>query len=124
MEQCTTSTNLAHEYSLQDENLSHQRDCYYLYLIKLDRPLGGRKHQARYYLGVTHDLEQRLMEHRAGCGAKMLGYASRKGIGFEICAVWSFDSPHAAYQAEQYAKRSVKNHQLLMNASFGFPVFE
>lgn len=60
-----------------------------VYLIKLASPLGNEKHQARYYLGwCAGDVQERLKEHRAGSGARMLAHAVARGIAFDVVRTW------------------------------------
>lgn len=60
-----------------------------IYLIHLDTPL----HHAQHYLGFTDGLNPaaRLLQHRAGEGAKMLAACNRKGITYNVVATWPGD---------------------------------
>lgn len=55
-----------------------------VYLIHFARPI----HHAQHYLGWTHDLAQRLRQHRAGVGAALTRAAVERGIEFEVVRVW------------------------------------
>lgn len=60
-----------------------------IYVLQLDRPLGNPNNprgQASFYVGYCEDdrLYDRINEHRAGRGAKMLRAATRKGITFGV----------------------------------------
>lgn len=62
------------------------QNCGYVYMVKLDQPMGGDKHKAQYYIGWTLDTAQRLADHKAGRGSAMLRAAAQRGIPFEIVA--------------------------------------
>lgn len=83
-----------------------------LYLIALERPLGNERHQARFYLGYCGEdrVLQRLEEHRAGKGAKMLRAANQRGIGYQIVMTW----PGSTRKLERKLKNH-KNHKRLVN---------
>lgn len=85
----------------------------FVYLIKLDRPLGTPKHCARYYLGSTSDLNRRMQQHRAGRGAAMLRAANEKGIPYRVCRLWSVPTLAEARLLELKLKAR-KNHALLL----------
>jgi predicted GIY-YIG superfamily endonuclease len=55
-----------------------------VYLIHFDKAF---KH-ARHYLGKTADLRQRLADHRAGKGARLLAVLKQKGIGWRVVRTW------------------------------------
>lgn len=66
----------------------------WVYLIELDRAIGDTERRgcsARFYLGWTADLDpfERLAEHRAGQGSKMLAYCNRIGVGYQMIACWN-----------------------------------
>lgn len=88
---------------------------YYAYLIRLSKPLGSERHQARYYLGISNDWIERFQQHCTGQGAKMLAYARRHAIGLRIIRVWRFPDYATARQFEVWAKRSVKSHRKLLD---------
>lgn len=56
-----------------------------VYLLHFDQPY---KH-ARHYLGWTSDLDQRLADHAAGTGARLLAVLKAHGIGFQLARTWS-----------------------------------
>lgn len=67
-----------------------------IYIIELDRPIGNpakRHGTAKYYIGYCDDgrLLDRLNQHNAGQGAKMLAAAKRQGIGFGVVATFPGD---------------------------------
>jgi putative endonuclease len=92
---------------------------HYAYLIELAKPLGNDTHSARYYLGITDNLEARLKLHRSGQGSKFLAAATAKGIDFEIVRSWVFSDKATAKLFEQKAKRSLKNHSRLLGGRYG-----
>lgn len=53
-----------------------------IYIIHFDRPLS----HARHYVGYCDDnrLPERLEEHRAGMGARILTECNRQGIGYQV----------------------------------------
>lgn len=55
----------------------------YLYLLHFSRPFG----HARHYLGLTHDLSDRLHDHVRGQGARLLEVVAGAGIEWELVAV-------------------------------------
>jgi predicted GIY-YIG superfamily endonuclease len=55
-----------------------------VYLIHLDPPY---KH-ARHYTGWTANLDQRLAEHRAGIGARLLDVAQKAGGSWHLVRTW------------------------------------
>jgi predicted GIY-YIG superfamily endonuclease len=69
-----------------------------VYLIHFSKPL---KH-ARHYLGKTADLRQRLKDHKAGCGARLLAACNRKGIKWRVVRVWR--------GADKKLERRLKGH--------------
>ena len=54
-----------------------------IYLIHFDTPLA----HARHYLGSTHDLDQRLADHRAG--ARLMAVVCERGIAWQLARTWS-----------------------------------
>lgn len=68
-----------------------------IYLLHFDRPY---KH-AKHYLGWTNNLEQRLTDHRAGTGARLMAVLAREGIGFTLARIWQ--------PADRRRERQIKN---------------
>jgi len=99
-------------------NQNYQPQIWFAYLVELKKPLGGLKHKASYYLGITCDPIRRLNQHANGQGAKMLRAAAEKGIEMWITHVWQFQCYWDALYFEFYAKYKVKNHQRLMGRSW------
>jgi predicted GIY-YIG superfamily endonuclease len=58
-----------------------------IYLLHFARPY----RHARHYLGFAEDLEQRLAQHRAGRGARLVQVVLGAGIGFEVARTWKGD---------------------------------
>lgn len=90
------------------------RNCWFVYLIKLDRPLGTDKHQARYYLGSTNNLKRRMHEHRSSIGAAMLRAANERGIGYEIIK-WVWVEDQTVARLLECRLKAMKNHALLVD---------
>lgn len=55
-----------------------------VYLIHFDQPY---KH-ARHYCGWTTDLEDRISEHRANRGSKLISVVNAAGITWHVARVW------------------------------------
>jgi predicted GIY-YIG superfamily endonuclease len=58
-----------------------------VYLIHFERRL---KH-AGHYLGFCHDIAQRLGQHRAGSGARLLEVIGQAGIEWKLVRTWQGD---------------------------------
>lgn len=58
-----------------------------IYLLHFSQPY----HHAKHYCGWTHNgkLAERLDDHRAGRGAKLMAVISEAGIDFEVAATWA-----------------------------------
>jgi hypothetical protein len=64
-----------------------------VYLVCMSRPVCAHR-PARHYLGWTHAgraPEDRLAEHRAGRGARILAAAAARGIGLAVVRTWDGD---------------------------------
>lgn len=60
----------------------------WIYTLHLDRPLGTTgRNSATHYTGWTTDLLGRLLDHRAGAGARMMAYCKAAGIGWHVGAL-------------------------------------
>ncbi|MBW4444140.1 MAG: GIY-YIG nuclease family protein [Plectolyngbya sp. WJT66-NPBG17] len=66
----------------------------FVYLIKIQGFLGNpESHIARYYLGSTIDLRQRMSQHRSNSGAAIVNYPTLNlSTGFEGGA-WNSQVP-------------------------------
>jgi predicted GIY-YIG superfamily endonuclease len=56
-----------------------------VYLLHFARPYG----HAQHYLGWASKLEQRLAQHRAGRGARLLEVITDAGIPWRLARTWS-----------------------------------
>lgn len=61
-----------------------------VYLVHFSRPY----HHARHYLGWTQNLDERLVAHSLGRGAKLLAAVSLAGINFEVVRIWEDKTRH------------------------------
>ena len=62
------------------------------YLICFERQIGDAanpKGTASHYLGLAEDVDARMVEHRAGRGARILAARRAQGIGFEVVRTWA-----------------------------------
>ncbi len=55
-----------------------------IYLLCFSRPFG----HARHYMGSAESLEQRLREHEAGRGSRLLFYVRQAGISWVLARTW------------------------------------
>jgi hypothetical protein len=94
-------------------NCPKPREIDMVYLIQLDKPLVAEGHKAQFYLGYCDEdrLLQRLAEHWARRGSKMLAAAVQKGIHFDIVRFW----PGGTRKLERQYKRR-KCHRRLLTA--------
>ncbi len=53
--------------------------------------LASRYHHAGHYVGFATDLAQRLAQHRAGTGARLLEVVKQAGIEWKLVRVWAGD---------------------------------
>ena len=59
----------------------------YVYLAHFSTNLS----HARHYLGFATDLGQRIAQHRAGTGARLMEVVKQAGIGWKLVRVWPGD---------------------------------
>jgi predicted GIY-YIG superfamily endonuclease len=64
-----------------------------VYLLHFDRPYGpgggaNGRGTARHYLGWAKNLEQRLAQHEAGAGARLMQVVKDAGIGWRLARTW------------------------------------
>jgi hypothetical protein len=60
----------------------------WIYTLHLQAPLGrGGRNGAQHYTGWTSDLLGRLLDHRAGRGAKIMAACSDRGITWHLAAL-------------------------------------
>ena len=63
-----------------------------VYLLCFERQIGDAanpKGTASHYLGWAEDVDARMVEHRAGRGARILAACVAQGIGFEVVRTWA-----------------------------------
>lgn len=58
---------------------------YTVYLIHFHSKVSDR---AQHYLGITKNLPQRIAEHRAGRGARLLEVCKERGIDISVVRIW------------------------------------
>jgi predicted GIY-YIG superfamily endonuclease len=85
----------------------------FVYLVALVRPLGSPNHHARFYLGSTYNLKQRMKQHRNGQGAKMLRAANEKGIPYSVHKFMVLPTIEQARALERRLK-NFHNHKSLI----------
>lgn len=81
-----------------------------VYLLHLHQRLGNLSNaraQAQHYIGWCQNIDERLAQHRAGQGSKLLATAVARGITFEVAATWS-----APVAFEKYLKRRKESPRL------------
>jgi hypothetical protein len=67
----------------------------HVYLVCFERQIGddaNPKGSASHYLGWAEDVDARMVEHRAGRGARgarILAACVAQGIGFEVVRTWA-----------------------------------
>lgn len=83
--------------SLQSNILRFKGYMGLLYVIHFDRPY---KH-AKHYLGFTRDLDQRLLKHNAGNGARLMQVIKEAGITYTV---------HVIGYGDRYEERRLKKH--------------
>ena len=86
--------------------LPAQAQCY---LIHFREPLGGTTphSRAQHYIGWAVDLTERMEDHRAGRGARIMAAVEAAGISWEITRVWP-----GGYVLEKRLKK-LKNARML-----------
>lgn len=76
----------------------------YVYLLHFDEPY----YHAKHYVGSTDDIEQRLIRHKNGNGARLIKVISDAGISFRLAKLWTFDNIKEARLFEK-ALKHMKN---------------
>ena len=74
-----------------------------VYLIHFDTKLSGK---AQHYIGYTESLVQRISQHRAKKGAKILAECVRRKIGFQVVRVWDEGNMSLERKLKNYKKSS------------------
>lgn len=62
-----------------------------IYLIHFHEPLAHARHYLGFVDGSEDQVAVRLQEHRAGGGAKILAECNRRGIHYDVVAVFNGD---------------------------------
>lgn len=57
-----------------------------IYIIHFEQPLAHARHYIGYVDGNESDVANRLQEHRAGWGARILAECNRRGIRYDVVA--------------------------------------
>ena len=65
-------------------NARRRRGSGLVYLVHFKQPY----HHARHYVGYTKDVAQRIAEHRAGHGSRLLAAVAAAGVGFDVAFTW------------------------------------
>ena len=76
-----------------------------VYLVHFDRAIGhpsNPRAMASHYLGWAVDVDARMVEHRAGRGARILAACVQRGIAFEVVRTWE--------GVDRSFERRLKNH--------------
>lgn len=60
-----------------------------LYILHFDRPL----HHARHYAGATKNLQNRLVDHALGNGARITRELLLRRIGWQLARCWTIPWP-------------------------------
>lgn len=79
----------------------------YVYLLHFSKPIAPGRHTAQHYLGSADDVYARLLEHRAGKGARLCQVANERGIEYNVVRIWVAD-PGQGRQLE----RKLKNRKM------------
>lgn len=76
-----------------------------VYILQFSKPLGGQKHQARYYIGYCKfaTADARLADHRVGKGAAITKAANARQIRYDIVCVLEGD------RSTERALKNMKN---------------
>jgi predicted GIY-YIG superfamily endonuclease len=74
----------------------------YVYLIHFSQPISP-KHSCQHYLGSAADVEERLMHHQTGKGARLTQVANERGIEYQVVRVWQAE-PGQGRQLERKLK--------------------
>lgn len=55
-----------------------------VYLLHFDKPY----HHAKHYIGYAVNVEERIADHAAGRGARLMAVINEAGITFQVARVW------------------------------------
>jgi predicted GIY-YIG superfamily endonuclease len=73
-----------------------------IYLLCFDRPYKHARHYLGFAAAATPD--ERIAEHRAGTGARLLAVVAAAGIGWTVARVWK-----GATRTDERALKNQKN---------------
>lgn len=90
---------------------------YYCYLLHFDHP----HYHAKHYLGMTSNLDSRLLAHRGGHSAKLMEAIHKAGIGFQLVRLWQCETWEEARQLEKRLKQRHGSNVLLCPLCQGKP---
>lgn len=81
---------------------------YLVYQLHFDRPYWqAGKARCQHYVGYTkRTVDERMAEHQAGKGSKLVAYALRRGIDFRVVLVEVYTDRQSARAREQQIKRN------------------
>lgn len=66
----------------------------FVYLLHFNEPLAhgvspaGNPMTTQHYIGFTHDLVGRMLDHAEGRGARLMQVVAERGIDFKLARVW------------------------------------
>src|SRR2546428_295369 len=95
IQHCNTPTNLLIWRSITVQ-LFPRRERYFVYLICFDEKF---KH-AKHYLGSSCFLDERLAQHAAGSGARLMEVITDGGISWRLVRLWECESEAEMRQLE------------------------
>ncbi len=81
----------------------------YVYILHYDQSLDSStltyRRAPRHYIGWTRDIDVRLRQHRTCQGAGFTAAMSRKGVGFRLERLWTFEDDMDAKALERKIKQ-------------------
>ncbi len=88
--------------------LCPRRERYFVYLICFDEKLAHAKH----YLGSSCFLDERLAQHAAGTGARLMEVITDASISWQLARLWECESEPEMRQLEKYYKHRHNSGQI------------
>ena len=85
-----------------------RRERYFVYLICFDEKLAHAKH----YLGSSCFLDERLAQHAAGSGARLMEVIQEAGISWQLARLWECETEPEMRQLERYYKHRHNSGQI------------
>lgn len=82
----------------------------YVYLLHFHAPISDR-HTCQHYMGSAADVNERLVHHLTGRGARLCQVANERGIDYEIVRVWKAE-PGKGRELERKLKNQKNGHKL------------